>query len=143
MLHLSDSGDKLLPALLDFFLCHTRHGIDPLQDSVYVLPARLDANAVSPADLKTTDCSAVVLPNVKEPVEDVIIVFGVQDDFIPTVEDFSCLVVDDATCPEEARVGIFGPSTFSIVDETFLTGIGDPVSGRSEVVVVLRLSRKA
>ena len=61
----------------------------------------LDADTVCPANLEMTDGATVALADIEEPVKDVIVVFGIEDDLIGIVEDGCGFLVDDFGCAEE------------------------------------------
>lgn len=67
-----------------------------------------------------TDSSSVALADVKEPIEDVVVVFGVEYNLICAIEDGSCFAVDQATCSKEAGICRFSPIGVAAIDETFL-----------------------
>lgn len=102
MLQSSDYSDKLFPLLLAVFFFRVLHVVDFLHNATDVLSPGLNAHAVSPADVKMTDRAPVVVPNVKQPVEDVVVVLCVQYDFILAVEDGSRFLVDGTACAKEA-----------------------------------------
>jgi len=45
--------------------------------------------------------ATIALANVEKPVEDVVVVFSVETDFVGAVEERSCFFMDGAACVKE------------------------------------------
>lgn len=85
-----------------------------------IFPSGLHADSIRPVDLKMTDRSSVTLTDIKEPIENVVVIFGVEYNIACAIEDGSRFAVDQATCSKEAGVCRFYPTRVAAIDETFL-----------------------
>lgn len=96
------------------------HGFNLLQYAMYVPSARLDTDSVGPADLKMAYCSSIALANVQQPVEDVVIVLGVCDDFVCGVEDRCGFDVYEVASAEERCICRDFSGRVATIDDAFL-----------------------
>ena len=97
------------------------HIFNRLQDVVYPGSSRHNAHTVCPAEFEVPDSSPVPLADIKQPVEDVIIVFGIYNKVVCGVENGGCFGVYEAADAQERSVCRGGSSSFGVVHETFLT----------------------
>ena len=88
---------------------------------MYVPSPRLDTNSVGPADFQVTYGSAVAIADIKQPVEDVVVILGVYNDFVGAIEDGSCFGVYEAAGAEERCICECNSGRVAAVNETFLT----------------------
>lgn len=93
--------DQLLPMLLNFIFFRVLHILDVLQDAMYVPSPRLDTDSVGPANLKVTYGPSVALTDIKQPVEDVVVILSVYNDFVCAIEDGGGFSVYEAAGTEE------------------------------------------
>ena len=110
-----------MPMLFGFFLLGILHIFNTLQDAMYPGSPRLNADTVGPADFEVTYGSSVLLAYIKQPVENVIVIFGIHNEFICAVEDRGSFGVYKAAGTQERSICRGFSGRFGIVDETFLT----------------------
>ena len=63
------------------------------------------------------DASPVTLADIKQPIEYIVVVFGVYNDFIQAVEHGSCFGVDTTAGEEERGICWHSPGGIAVVDE--------------------------
>ena len=106
--------------MFSFAFLRILHGFNLLQYAMNVPSARLDTDSVSPADFKMADGSSVALADIEQPVEDVVVVLGVCNDFVCAVEDGCCFQVYKVAGAEERCICWDNPVHVATIDETFL-----------------------
>ena len=87
---------------------------------MYVLSAGLDADTVGPADLKVTYSSSVPLADIQQPVEDVIIILSICNDFVCAVENRGGFGVNEAAGAEERCISRCSSGSVAAINQTFL-----------------------
>ncbi len=132
--------DQLLPMLLDLVFFRVLHIFNILQDAMDVAPPRLDADSVGPADFEMTDSSSIGLANVKQPVENVVVILGVCDDFVCAVKDGGGFGIYETADVEERCVCWFRSSCVAAVNETSLKRISVPIARSTLGVIVFGFS---
>lgn len=140
-LELSDDDDELVAVVLYLVLLRVLHVFDTFKYTVYVSSSGFYGHTICPSDLQVADGATIALTDVEEPVEYIVVVFSVEDDFIGAIEDVCSFFVDGAACSEEGSVGRFFSRGLTVVDQAFLPGVGSPVIWRAIVVIVFRLAR--
>ena len=95
-----------------------------------------------PANLQVLDRPSVLLPNIEQPVEDVVVIFRVESDLVRLIENFHGLLAYGLTRPQGATVGGHCPRLVGRVDQPSLPGVGNPVCWRTVVVVMIWFSRE-
>lgn len=116
-----DDLDQLLAMLLNLVFFHILHIFDVLQDAMYVLSARLYADTVSPADFKVAYSSSIAFADVQQPVEDVIVVLSVYNDFVCAIEHWGGFGVYEAAGAEERCTSRSSSGSVAAINQTFLT----------------------
>ena len=106
--------------LLNFFFFRFLHILNLLQNTMYVASPRIDTDSISPADFEMTNGSSVAFANIEQPVEDVVIVFGVGNQLICAIEDGGGFGVYETTGAKERGIGGYHSSRVAIVDEALL-----------------------
>ena len=96
--------DELFAMSLDLLLLRVLHVLYVRQDTSDVGPPRLYTQPVCPADFEMSNSTPVAFAYIEQPVEDIIVVFSIENDSIGAVEDRRRFVVDVAARSEEARV---------------------------------------
>ena len=104
----------------NFIFLRILHLLNILQNAMYVASSRFDTHAIRPADLKVTYGSSVVVADIKQPVEDFIVIFRVCNDLICAVEDGRCFGVYDAAGAEERGIRRCTSGLVAVVNESFL-----------------------
>ena len=97
------------------------HIFNILQDAMYPGSPRRNADTVSPAKFEVPYGSSILLADIKQPVEDVIVVFSIQDEFVCGVEDGGSFGVYEAADAQARSVCRGESGRFGVVNETFLT----------------------
>ena len=111
-----------------------------LQNGMYILSARLDADSIGPAKLEVTYGISIELSNVEEPVEDVVIILGVYNDLVCAIEDRCSFGVYEAAGSKERSVCRNSAGALTAVDETFLQGIGIPIARGTLGIIIFGFS---
>ena len=93
--------DQLLPMLLNFVFFRILHILDVLQDAMYVPSPRFDTDSVGPAEFKVTYGSPVALTDIKQPVENVVVILSVYNNFVCAIEDGGGFSVYEAAGTQE------------------------------------------
>ena len=88
---------------------------------MYVPSPRLDTDSVGPADLKMTYGSSIALADIKQPVEDIVVILGVGNDLVSAIEDGGGFSIYEAAGAEERGICRCNPGRVAAVNETFLT----------------------
>lgn len=112
--------DQLLPMLLNFVFFRILHIFNVLQDAMYVPSPRLDTDSVGPANFKVRNGSSVALANIKQPVEDVVVILSVYNDFVCAIEDGGGFGIYEAAGAEERCICRCSPGRVAAVNKTFL-----------------------
>lgn len=97
-------GDQLLAACQNLLFLRVLHVLYVPQNPMDVAPTGLNRNTICPADLEVTDGENVALADVQQPIENVIIVFCVDDNLVCAIEYGRCFVIDKATSSQEAGI---------------------------------------
>ena len=106
---------------LDLLFFHILHILNVLQDAMYVLSARLDADTVGPADFKVAYSSSVAFAEIQQPVKDVIVILSVYNDFVCAIENWSGFGVYEAAGAEERCISRCSSGSVAAINQTFLT----------------------
>ena len=112
------------------------HGFNLLQYAMYVPSAGLDTDSVGPANLEMAYGSSIALANIQQPVENVVVVLGVCDDFVCAVEDGCGFDVYEVAGAEERCICWDISGRVATIDDAFLERIGVPF-GRSSLGVIM------
>ena len=107
--------------LFGFFLLRILHIFNALQDVAYSISSRHNARTVGPAEFEVPYGSPVPLADIKQPVEDVIVIFGIDNEVVCGVEDGGSFGVYEAADAQERSVCRGDSSRFGVENETFLT----------------------
>lgn len=83
-----------------------------------------------------TDGSSVALADVKQPVEDVVVILGIRNDFVCAIEDGGSFDIDEAAGAEERSICRCISGRVSVVHEALLARVGVP-GARSTVGVIV------
>lgn len=113
--------DQLLPMLLNLVFLHILHIFNILQDTMYVLSARLYTDPIGPADFKVAYSSSVAFAEIQQPVEDVIVILSVHNDLVCAIEHWGGFGVYEAAGAEERSIGGCSPGRVAAINQTFLT----------------------
>ena len=97
------------------------HIFNALQDIVYAGSPRHNAHTIGPAEFEVPYGSAVPLADIKQPVEDVIVIFGIHNKLVCAVEYGGSFGVYEAADAQERSVCRGDSSRVGVVNETFLT----------------------
>ena len=104
----------------NFVFCRIFHILNILQDAMYVPSARLDTDSVGPADFKVAYGSSVALADIQQPIEDVIVILSVCNDFVGTIEKGGGLGIYEAAGAEEKYICWDGSCGMAAIDKTLL-----------------------
>lgn len=88
---------------------------------MYVAPPRLNTHTICPADLQVAYSTTIVLADIEKPVENVVVVFGIEDDFVGAIENGGRFLVDEFADAEERGVCRSFARVLAFVDEPFLS----------------------
>lgn len=91
--------------LLGFVFFRFVHVFNVLQNAMYVASARLDTDSIGPTDFEMTDGPSVLRADIKQPVEDVVVVLSVGDDLVCAIEDGGSFGVYETAGAEERGIG--------------------------------------
>lgn len=116
-----DDLDQLLAVLLNLVFFHILHIFNVLQDAMYVLSARLDADTVGPADFKVAYSSSIAFAEIHQPVEYVIVILSVYNDLVRAIENRGGFGVYEAAGTEERCISRCSPGSVAAINQTFLT----------------------
>ena len=93
--------DQLVPMHLNFVFIRLFHIFNDLQDAMYVSSSRIDTDSVRPADFEMADGSSVALADIKQPVEYVVVILSVCNNFICAIKDGGGFHVYETASAEE------------------------------------------
>lgn len=88
---------------------------------MYVASPRLNTDSVGPADFEVTYGSSVALTDIKQPVENVVVILGVYNDFVCAIEDGGGFGVYEAAGAEERSICRCKSGRVAAINETLLT----------------------
>lgn len=83
---------------------------------------------------------SIARADVKQPIEDVIVILGVYSDFVCAIEDGGGFGVYEATGTEEGCIGWCRPGRVAAMNETFLQRVGVPAARSTLGVIVFGFS---
>ena len=106
-----------------------------------VASPRLDTDSIGPADFKVAYGTSVTRANIKQPVENVIVILSVCNDFVRAIEDGSSFGIYEAAGAEERCICRCSSGRMAAVHETLLTRVGVPSTRSTFGVIVLGFSR--
>ena len=135
--------DELISLFANFVFLRLFHVGYPRDDAVNVPSSGLDLDAVGPSDLEVADGTPVRFADVQKPVENVVVVFGIEDNAVGTVEDRGGFGVDDPARSEESGVGGSFAICITVIHQANLTRIRYPMFGGTVGVVVDGFSGEA
>ena len=115
-----DQVNQLLSMDFSVTFFRTAHIFNVLQEAMYILSARLDTDSVGPANFKVAYGSSVALANIQEPVEDVIVILGIDNDFVCAVEYGCGFGVYEAAGAEKGCVCWVGSGGVTTIYEALL-----------------------
>lgn len=87
-----------------------------------------------------TDGSSVALADIEQPVEDVVVIFSIYNDFVCAIEYGGGLGVYNAAGAEERSVCRCNSGGVAVVNETLLTRVGVPGARGALGVIVFGFS---
>ena len=65
--------------------------------------------------------SSIVLADIKQPVEDIVVILGVSNDLVSAIENRGGFSIYEAAGAEERDICRWNPGRVAAVNETFLT----------------------
>ena len=107
---------------------------------MYVLSARLDADTVGPANFKFAYSSSVAFTDIQQPVEYIIVILSVYNDFVCAIENWGGFGVYEVAGAEERCIRRCNSGGMAAVNKTFLTGVRVPVARGTFGVIVCGFS---
>lgn len=107
--------------LLNLIFFRLLHIFNVLQDAMDIAPPRFNTDSIGPADFEMTDGSSVALADIKQPVENVVVVLSVNNDFVCAMKDRCGFCIYETADAEERCICWRTSSRVAVIHETFLT----------------------